>query len=63
MVKNRLDKKIDINILRDGKKAIKINNIKVNKIGELFGTFNVVMFSPEDLKIIKGFSRSKKKIY
>ena len=51
--KNRLDKKIDINILRDGKKAIKVNSIKVNKIGELFGTFNVVMFSPEDLKIIK----------
>jgi len=51
--KNRLDKKIDITILRDGKKAIKVNNIKVNKIGELFGTFNVVMFSPEDLKIIK----------
>jgi DNA replication and repair protein RecF len=51
--KNRLDKKIDINILRDGKKAIKVNNIKVKKIGELFGTFNVVMFSPEDLKIIK----------
>lgn len=51
--KSRLDKRIDINILRDGKKAIKVNNIKVNKIGELFGTFNVVMFSPEDLKVIK----------
>lgn len=51
--KNRLDKKIDINILRDGKKAIKVNNIKIKKIGELFGIFNVVMFSPEDLKIIK----------
>ncbi|MGL4572732.1 MAG: DNA replication/repair protein RecF [Clostridium sp.] len=51
--KNRLDKKIDINILKDGKKIIKVNSIKINKIGELFGTFNVVMFSPEDLKIIK----------
>lgn len=51
--RDRLDKKIDINILRDGKKAIKVNSIKVNKIGELFGTFNVVMFSPEDLKVIK----------
>lgn len=51
--KERLDKKIDINILRDGRKAIKVNSIKVNKIGELFGTFNVVMFSPEDLKVIK----------
>lgn len=51
--KERLDKKIDINILKDGKKAIRINKVKINKIGELFGTFNVVMFSPEDLKIIK----------
>ncbi|WP_300379684.1 DNA replication/repair protein RecF [Clostridium sp.] len=51
--KERLDKQIDINILRDGKKAIKINKVKVSKIGELFGNFNVVMFSPEDLKIIK----------
>ena len=50
---DRLDKNIDINILKDGKKAIKINKIKVSKIGELFGNFNVVMFSPEDLKIIK----------
>ena len=51
--KDRLDKKIDINILKNGKKAIKVNSIKINKIGELFGNFNVVMFSPEDLKIIK----------
>lgn len=51
--RERLDKRIDISILKDGKKAIKINKIKINKIGELFGNFNVVMFSPEDLKIIK----------
>ena len=51
--KSRLDKKIDINILRNGKKAIKVNSIKVGKIDELFGSFNVVMFSPEDLKVIK----------
>ncbi|MEN8078967.1 DNA replication/repair protein RecF [Clostridioides difficile] len=51
--KERLDKRIDISILKDGKKAIQINKIKIKKIGELFGNFNVVMFSPEDLKIIK----------
>ncbi|MGL5352136.1 MAG: DNA replication/repair protein RecF, partial [Clostridium sp.] len=53
VAKERIDKRIDITILKDGKKAIKINKIKVNKIGELFGSFNVVMFSPEDLRIIK----------
>lgn len=51
--KERLDKRIDISILKDGKKAIRINKVKIKKIGELFGNFNVVMFSPEDLKIIK----------
>ena len=51
--KDRLDKIIDVNILKDGKKAISINSIKISKIGELIGTFNVVMFSPEDLKIVK----------
>ncbi|GAA0079203.1 DNA replication/repair protein RecF [Clostridium sp. CTA-5] len=59
--KNRLDKKIDIKILRDGKKAIKVNAIKINKIAELFGTFNVVMFSPEDLKIVKESPRLRRK--
>jgi len=51
--KLRLDKKININILSNGKKSINVNSIRIKKIGELFGTFNVVMFSPEDLKIIK----------
>ncbi len=48
-----LDKKIDISLLKDGKKGIVINNIKINKLSELLGVFNVVMFSPEDLKIVK----------
>lgn len=60
--KERLDKKIDINILRDGKKAIKVNSIKVAKIGELFGIFNVVMFSPEDLKVIKEAPNLRRKL-
>ena len=53
VVRERLDKRIDISILKDGKKSIRINKIKIKKIGELFGNFNVVMFSPEDLRIIK----------
>lgn len=51
--RKRLDKKIDISILKDGRKAIKVNSNKINKIGELVGIFNVVMFSPEDLRIVK----------
>lgn len=51
--KDRLDKKIEIKIFKEGKKGININSIKVNKLSELMGIFNVVMFSPEDLKIVK----------
>ena len=51
--KVRLDKKVEIKIFKEGKKGIKINSIKINKISELVGAFNVVMFSPEDLRIVK----------
>ena len=53
VAKERLDKKIDISIFREGKKSMRINSIKVSKISDLIGTLNVVMFSPEDLKIVK----------
>jgi DNA replication and repair protein RecF len=51
--KERLDKKVEIKIFKEGKKAININSIKINKISDLVGVFNVVMFSPEDLRIVK----------
>lgn len=51
--KERLDKTIEVKIFKDGKKGIRINTIKINKIQELIGVFNVVLFSPEDLKIVK----------
>lgn len=53
VAKNRLDKKIEIKIFKEGKKGINVNSIKINKISELLGVLNVVMFSPEDLKIVK----------
>lgn len=51
--KTRLDKKIEIKIFKEGKKGININSIKVQKMSELVGSFNVIMFSPEDLNIVK----------
>lgn len=53
IAKERLDKRIEIKIFKDGKKGMKINSIKLNKISELIGVFNAVIFSPEDLKIVK----------
>lgn len=51
--KERIDKKIEMKIFKHGSKGLNINSIKVNKLSELIGALNVVMFSPEDLKIIK----------
>ena len=51
--KTRLDKKIEIKIFKEGKKGVNINSIKALKLSELVGSFNVIMFSPEDLNIVK----------
>lgn len=53
VAKSRIDKRIDIKFFRDGKKAININSIKITKLQDLVGVLNVVMFSPEDLNIVK----------
>lgn len=47
------NKKIEVKIFKEGKKGININSTKVSKLSQLMGVLNVVMFSPEDLKIIK----------
>lgn len=49
----RIDKEIEISLLSDGKKGMTINKIKLLKIGDLLGVLNIVMFSPEDLRIVK----------
>ncbi|WP_138204222.1 DNA replication/repair protein RecF [Haloimpatiens lingqiaonensis] len=60
--RERLDKKIDIKIFKEGKKGINVNSIKVNKIADLIGIFNVVMFSPEDLDIVKGSPAARRRL-
>lgn len=59
--KTRLDKKIEIKIFKEGKKGVNINSIKVQKLSELVGSFNVIMFSPEDLNIVKNSPSHRRK--
>ncbi len=49
-----LDETIHLQLKRDGKKGIAINNQPIKKLGELLGILPVVIFSPEDLSLIKG---------
>lgn len=55
MIVNKYEYKdrIDIHIKQKEKKGIAVNNIVVKRLGELFGTVNIVLFSPEDLMLIK----------
>lgn len=52
-VKNIEDFVIDVNILPGSKKNIKKNKISVSKTSELMNNILIVIFSPEDLKIVK----------
>lgn len=44
---------IEALIARDDKKSIKINEQPVKKLTDIFGTFLSVVFSPEELKIVR----------
>ncbi len=45
--------RIDMHLKKNKPKGIAINGIPIRKASELFGSVNVIFFSPEDLNIIK----------
>ncbi len=47
------EKSVEIYINKKIKKRIKLNGVRLNKIGELIGNLNTVIFSPDHMKIIK----------
>ncbi|MBR3644982.1 MAG: DNA replication/repair protein RecF [Lachnospiraceae bacterium] len=51
--KNEREYRIDMHLKNGRSKGIAINGIPIRKASELFGVFNVIFFSPEDLSIIK----------
>ena len=56
------DYNLKISLLLEGsKKNIKINNNPIEKVSELMGNLNVVLFSPEDLKLVKGSPKNRRK--
>ena len=52
--KDNLDHVIDIHLKSNKSKGIAINQKKIKKSSDLLGLLNVIIFSPEDLNIIKG---------
>lgn len=50
--RNNIDKKIEIVVAKD-KKGVKVNGVSIKSMQELLGNLNVVIFSPEDLRLVK----------
>lgn len=51
--KNEVEYQIDIHLKKNKAKGVAINKIPIRRASELFGIINFVVFSPEDLNIIK----------
>ena len=44
---------INLQIDEQGKKKVAVDNIPVNRAGELLGVLGVVFFSPDEMKLVK----------
>ncbi len=51
--KDEVSLRVDLHLKRSGGKGIALNRIPIRKISELYGNVSVVIFSPEDLDLIK----------
>lgn len=59
--KNQKNYRIDVHLKKNKGKGIAVNSIPIKKASELFGIFNVIFFSPEDLSIIKNGPGERRK--
>lgn len=60
-IKDGIDETIDMHLRIKGNKAIAINKMGIKKLNELFGMIHVIMFSPEDLGLIKNGPKERRR--
>lgn len=53
--------RVGIRIFRGGKKSVHINGVPIKKLSILMNYFNAVMFSPEDLELVKGSPQQRRR--
>ena len=53
--------KIDMQLRKDKSKGIAVNGVRLKKAAELLGILNIILFSPEDLSIIKNGPSDRRK--
>ncbi len=51
--KNKIISKLEVNISEEGK-SLKINQTDIKKVADYIANLNVIVFTPDDLEIIKG---------
>lgn len=61
VIKDKVTHKYRINISETGK-IVKINNNKISKLSDYISKINVIMFTPEDVNIIKDSPKSRRKM-
>lgn len=59
--KEDIEYKVDMHLRKSKSKGIAINGVKITKAAELMGLLNVVLFSPEDLSIIKNGPQERRR--
>jgi DNA replication and repair protein RecF len=52
---------IDVHLKKNNKKSIAINKMTIRKFNELFGTMRIILFSPEDLGLIKNGPKERRR--
>lgn len=59
--KNNINEIIDVHIKKNSKKSIAINKLPINKLNELLGVMKIIIFSPEDLGLIKNGPKERRR--
>ncbi len=59
--KKGVSHKIDFHITGKGKRSVAIDGFPIKRVSELFGFLNVIIFSPDDLNIVKNGPSERRK--
>ncbi len=58
---NKIDREGKIKIELENKKNVYLNGIKLKKLSELLGNINTVIFTPDDINILKGGPQNRRR--
>ena len=59
--KNTGEHRLDLHLKKNGKKGIALDMVPVKRAGDIYGLLNIVVFSPEDLTMIKSGPKARRR--